>query len=98
MLTPESQKKLDLAAAALKPIPKIKIEVAGYTDRVGDAKRNQNLSVQRSQAVIKYLTGKGVAAAQLTAKGYGPENPIADNTTPEGRQKNRRIELHPMAQ
>ena len=98
VLTPESLKKLDLAAAALSHIPKIKIEVAGYTDSVGDAKRNQNLSVQRSQAVVKYLTGKGVAAAQLSAKGYGPENPIADNTTPEGRQKNRRIELHPLAQ
>ena len=98
LLTPESQKNLDLAAAALKHVPQVKIEVAGYTDGVGDAKRNLNLSVQRSQAVIKYLTGQGVAAEQLTAKGYGPENPIADNSTPEGRQKNRRIELHPIAQ
>ncbi|WP_319588370.1 OmpA family protein [uncultured Desulfobulbus sp.] len=98
LLTPESQKKLDLTAAALKQVPQVKIEVAGYTDGVGDAKRNLNLSAQRSQAVIKYLTGKGVTAEQLTAKGYGPENPVADDGTPEGRQKNRRIELHPMAQ
>ncbi len=98
LLTPESQKKLDLAAAALKQVPQVKIEVAGYTDSVGDAKRNLNLSVQRSQEVIKYLTGQGVAAEQLTAKGYGPENPVADNSTPEGRQMNRRIELLPMIQ
>ena len=98
LLTPESQKQLDVAVAALKQVPQVKIEVAGYTDGVGDAKRNLNLSAQRSQAVIKYLTGQGVAAEQLTAKGYGAENPIADNGTPEGRQMNRRIELHPMAQ
>jgi outer membrane protein OmpA-like peptidoglycan-associated protein len=76
--------------------PQVKIEVAGYTDNVGDGKRNLNLSIDRAEAVVKYLTGKGVATAQLTAKGYGSDNPVADNATPEGRQKNRRIELRPV--
>ena len=97
-LTPESRKKLDEVAGALSQAPQVKIEVAGYTDSMGDAKRNLNLSGQRAQAVVKYLTDKGVAAAQLTAKGYGAENPVADNNTAAGRQKNRRIELHPVAQ
>ena len=96
VLTPESQKELDRVAAALASVPQVKLEVAGYTDSVGDVKRNQRVSTQRAQAVSAYLTGKGVAAARLSAKGYGPENPISDNATAEGRQKNRRIELHVM--
>ena len=98
VLTPDSLKKLDQVAAALKQGPQLKLEVAGYTDSAGDANRNLTLSAQRAQAVVTHLTGKGVAAARLTAKGFGPDNPVADNATPEGRQKNRRIELHPMAQ
>jgi outer membrane protein OmpA-like peptidoglycan-associated protein len=94
VLTSESRKNLDQISAILKQVPQIIIEVAGYTDSVGEAKRNLNLSVLRSETVVKYLTDQGVAAAQLTAKGYGSENPIADNTTQEGRRKNRRIELH----
>lgn len=93
-LTPESQKALDRIAAALVLAPRVKLEVAGYTDSVGDDRRNRRLSAQRAQAVAAYLTGKGVAAARLTANGYGAENPIGDNATAEGRQKNRRIELH----
>jgi outer membrane protein OmpA-like peptidoglycan-associated protein len=60
VLTPESQKKLDQAAVILKQAPHVNIEVAGYTDSVGDAKRNLNLSVQRSQAVVNYLTSKAL--------------------------------------
>jgi outer membrane protein OmpA-like peptidoglycan-associated protein len=98
VLTPVSQKKLDQVATVVNKAPQVKIEVAGYTDNVGDGKRNLNLSIDRAEAVVKYLTGKGVATAQLTAKGYGSDNPVADNATPEGRQKNRRIELRPVAQ
>lgn len=98
VLTPVSQKKLDQIAIVLNKVPQVKIEVAGYTDNVGDGKRNLNLSIERAEAVVKYLTSKGVATAQLIAKGYGVENPVADNASPEGRQKNRRIELHPVTQ
>ncbi|MCL1981233.1 MAG: OmpA family protein [Proteobacteria bacterium] len=96
-LTPGSQKKLDRIAAALASTPHTKLEVAGYTDNVGEAKRNQRLSTQRAQAVSVYLTSKGVAASRLQTKGYGAENPIGDNATAEGRQQNRRIELHVIA-
>jgi len=98
VLTPVSQKKLDQVAIVLNKVPQVKIEVAGYTDNVGDGKRNLNLSIERAEAVVKYLTSKGVATAQLIAKGYGVENPVADNASPEGRQKNRRIELLPVTQ
>lgn len=96
-LMPESKKYLDKIAPALALNPQMKIEVAGFTDSAGDPKRNVMLSTQRSQEVVTYLISKGVAAEQLTAKGYGSENPIADNATSAGKQKNRRIELHPLA-
>ena len=96
MLTPESQVKLDRTASALIHAPQVKVEVAGFTDSVGDAKYNLALSNERSLVVVQYLTGKGVAATQLTSKGYGEEYPIASNATPAGRQKNRRTELRPL--
>jgi outer membrane protein OmpA-like peptidoglycan-associated protein len=94
-LTPASQKILDQTATALKQAAQVAFEVAGYTDNIGDATLNQTLSNQRAQAVVSYLAGKGVAPARMSAKGYGADKPIADNATAEGRQKNRRIELHP---
>jgi len=97
VLTQASQQILDRTASALIHAPHVKVEVAGFTDSVGDARYNLNLSNERSRSVVRYLTGKGVAASQLTAKGYGEEYPIADNSTAEGRQKNRRTELRPLA-
>jgi Outer membrane protein and related peptidoglycan-associated (lipo)proteins len=96
-LTPAAQKALDQIAVALALVPQAKVEVAGYTDNVGDTNRNQRLSTQRARSVTAYLTAQGIAATRLTAKGYGPENPISDNATADGRQKNRRIELHIIA-
>ena len=93
VLSPESLKKLDAVATALTQAPQLRIEVAGYTDAGGDPKLNLDLSAQRAQAVAKYLSGKGVTST-LAAKGYGKENPLADNATAAGKQKNRRVELH----
>ena len=97
VFTPESQKVLDKMAATLGQAPQVKIEVAGYTDAVGNPQKNLELSKQRAQAVVSYLVSKGVSAERLRAIGLGQEQPIADNATPAGRQKNRRVELHPMA-
>lgn len=69
-------------------------EIAGFTDNVGNAASNQKLSEKRANAVRDYLIKQGVPADSLTAKGYGQENPIADNSTKEGRDKNRRIEFN----
>lgn len=69
-------------------------EIAGYTDNTGDAAANQKLSEQRATALRDYLIKQGVPAEALTAVGYGQENPIADNSTEEGRTKNRRIEFN----
>ncbi len=68
-------------------------EVAGHTDNRGLAGANQKLSQARAAAVMKYLTGKGIAAPRLTAAGYGDSKPLVANDTPENLQRNRRIEF-----
>ena len=70
-----------------------RIEIQGHTDNTGKAEVNKKLSQQRADAVMKYLISKGVAQERLTAVGYGQEMPVADNSTKEGRQKNRRVEF-----
>ena len=70
------------------------IEVAGHTDNVGPADQNRALSQKRADAVMKYLVDKGVDKTRMTAKGYGPDKPIADNKDSKGKQKNRRVEFN----
>jgi len=69
------------------------IEIAGHTDDKGDAEINQILSQKRADVVAKHMVRHGVSASQLRARGYGESQPIADNTTAEGRKANRRIEF-----
>jgi outer membrane protein OmpA-like peptidoglycan-associated protein len=92
-LTPGSTAVLDEAAATLVKRGDVKTEVAGFTDNRGSPARNQVLSQQRAETVMRYLASKGVNSANLTAKGYGQNNPVADNATESGRTANRRVEL-----
>lgn len=92
-LQASSNTQIDQIAAMLKSNAALNIEVAGHTDNVGAADANQKLSEARAAAVVKALTGRGIAASRLTAKGYGASAPIADNRTEDGRGKNRRVEL-----
>src|SRR5437764_975537 len=94
ILKPESYTVLDIVAQSLLANPDIRIEVAGYTDITGSAALNLRLSRARADAVRTYLARKGVAPSRMIARGYGPGNPIAPNTTTEGRALNRRVELH----
>ncbi len=93
-LTEESMFILDNVAKTLQHEDKLHMEIAGYTSSLGDAAYNRALSQRRAETVRQYLIDKGVAPDRLTAKGYGPDQPIADNDTPAGREKNRRVELH----
>lgn len=89
-----SFKSLDDLAALLIKKPEWKLQIAGHTDNKGDAKKNLILSKNRAEAVKKYLASKGVDATRLKPEWYGQTKPIATNATPEGRQKNRRVEMN----
>jgi OOP family OmpA-OmpF porin len=69
----------------------VNVEIEGYTDYIGTAEYNQQLSEERAQTVKNYLVSQGIAADRLSTVGYGKGNPIANNETEEGRAMNRRI-------
>lgn len=84
---------LDQAATLLNKVTSVKLNVGGHTDSTGNAAANKALSQRRAQAVVDYLKSKGVDASKLVAQGHGSDQPMAENTTDEGRFKNRRIEF-----
>lgn len=92
--TTESIPILERVYSTLSANPGVAFEIRGYADGAGDAKKNLLLSTRRAESVFGYLVARGIAAERLLAVGYGEENPVASNDTPEGRAKNRRIELH----
>lgn len=92
-LTPGSTAILDQVATTLIQRGDVKAEVLGHTDNVGAPDRNLKLSQDRAETVMRYLVSKGVKAANLSARGFGQERPVADNSTESGRAQNRRVEL-----
>jgi outer membrane protein OmpA-like peptidoglycan-associated protein len=92
-LQPASDGVLQQVAALMAANPALKIEVQGHTDNVGGDAYNQSLSQARALSVMSWLSAHGVAGARMTAKGYGKTMPVADNSTDEGRAKNRRVEI-----
>ncbi len=93
VILPSSFPVLDRAAKVLKDYPQVKLEIQGHTDNVGDHDKNILLSQQRAEAVVKYLVDQGIGKERLTAKGYGPDKPVADNKTKAGKAANRRVEF-----
>ena len=93
VIKPESYPTLDAAVETLKSKTEFNLDVSGHTDNIGDDAYNQNLSERRANAVVKYLTDKGISAARLKAAGFGETQPVAENETPEGRAKNRRVDF-----
>lgn len=90
-----SDKILQDVIAVMKLKKSMKIEIAGYTDNVGSDAENQKLSQNRAESVRNYLITKGkINASRIVAKGYGEENPIADNDSEDGRKQNRRTEVY----
>lgn len=92
-LSTESRTILDNVAKTLRENKHLNFEVAGHTDNTGNYQSNVKLSESRAQSVRQYLIDQGVAANRLTARGYGPDKPIASNDTRDGRKMNRRVEL-----
>lgn len=92
-IKPESMGVLNEVAKFLQSNPSIKMEIDGHTDNSGTAPHNLTLSQQRADAVKAQLESMGVDESRFTTKGFGDTKPIADNTTPEGKANNRRVEF-----
>lgn len=84
------------ALNTLNAYPDLRVEIRGYTDNTGSTIINNRLSQKRAESVKQWLVERGIAPTRVSAKGYGPSSPIADNSTKEGRAKNRRIEFYPL--
>jgi outer membrane protein OmpA-like peptidoglycan-associated protein len=92
-LKPGAREKLAKISGILLAHPGLTLQVEGYTDSVGSDELNMELSGRRADGVRDYLAQQGVPASSMTAKGFGKTQPVASNDTPEGRQRNRRVEL-----
>jgi outer membrane protein OmpA-like peptidoglycan-associated protein len=92
-LKPGAREKLAKVSGILLAYPNLQLQVEGYTDNVGSEDFNQSLSEKRADAVRDYLTSQGVTMGNISAAGYGMSDPIADNSTNQGRAENRRVEL-----
>lgn len=95
-LKPESYIELDRVVKFLSDNPSVNIEVSAHTDSKGSDDYNFQLSQKRAESVVAYLSSKGIQPQRLIAKGYGESVLIADNSTEEGMQKNRRVEMKVM--
>ena len=84
---------LDSIASVLKEYPDSNITVSGHTDSTGNDAINNPLSVNRANSVANYLKKEGIASSRITAVGYGSKQPIASNSTSDGRAQNRRVEI-----
>ena len=80
-------------AQSLNNYPETRIQVNGYTDSTGKDAHNQELSQRRANTVAQYLIAQGVSSSRIVANGFGSSNPIASNSTPDGRLQNRRVEI-----
>ena len=92
-LTAASSEQVRNIAEILRAYPHVHVKIGGYTDNTGDAASNLALSRERAIAAMQALADRGVERSRLEAEGYGQNHPVADNTTPEGRQRNRRVDI-----
>jgi len=95
-ITPELAGLLTGAKKTLEENPEWKVQVEGYTDNEGSKASNEELSKRRAESVTNWLAEHGIERDRLMAKGYGESRPASDNSTEDGRSKNRRVELFRM--
>lgn len=92
-LRPSSAEQLRNIAEILKAYPQVNVKIGGYTDNVGDDAHNLKLSSDRAATTANEIAALGIDRSRLASEGYGKEHPVADNSTEEGRQRNRRIDI-----
>lgn len=93
-LSSASRSSLDKFATSLKNNPDTNMEIFGHTDNTGSDAINNPLSQRRAESVYNYLASKGISGARMEAKGFGSTQPVANNSTVEGRTQNRRVEVY----
>lgn len=93
-LSAASKQDLNELARNLNQNPETNVQVFGYTDNTGGQQLNERLSLQRAESVANYLMSDGVSAGRISARGFGWNDPVASNTTAEGRAQNRRVEIY----
>ncbi|MFK8329683.1 OmpA family protein [Pseudomonas sp. BJa5] len=93
-IAPSFYSPLNNLANSFKQFNQNTIEVVGYTDSTGSRQHNMDLSQRRAQSVVSYLTSQGVDASRVSARGLGPDQPIASNADANGRAQNRRVEVN----
>lgn len=93
-IAPSFYAPLNNLATSFKQFQQNSIEIVGYTDSTGSRQHNMALSQRRAQSVTSYLTAQGIDASRLSSRGAGPDQPIADNASAEGRAQNRRVEVN----
>ncbi len=96
-LRPDARATLSELASVFSRYPETRLLVEGHTDSTGSEEYNQLLSERRADSVASDLIQRGVEARRIEMHGYGKSRPVADNSTPEGRQLNRRVEIHVVA-
>lgn len=92
-LTQDAQKVLDTVVAFMKQYPSLLTIVEGHTDNIGPDRYNLDLSQKRAKSVVDYIVSKGIPADSVTYEGFGETRPVDTNATPEGRARNRRVEI-----
>lgn len=92
-LNPSARQSLSKFSGILLAYPGLKLNVEGHTDSTGSLETNQRLSLQRAISVRDYLIAEGIPASSMDVAGYGPSQPVADNSTADGRERNRRVEI-----
>ena len=85
--------QLDSLYNILDQKPSVRIEIRGHTDNIGNEGYNKKLSVERAASVYNYLIEKGIPKTRMKYRGFGPNIPVADNSTEQGRELNRRVEI-----
>ena len=92
-LTASAAEQLRNVADILRAYPAVKVKIGGYTDNTADAAHNLQLSQQRASAAMQQIVAMGIGASRVAAEGFGEQHPVADNSTPAGRQRNRRVDI-----
>ena len=92
-LNPEAREALARFSGIVGTYPELRFKIEGHTDTTGSVETNRELSLQRAITVRDYLVGQGADTSTIEVEGLGPDQPVADNATAEGRARNRRVEI-----